>query len=140
MKLFFDTDVLLDVTLNRADCDVTVQVIARARKNNFVTCTSSICIANIYYITRKLLSRKSAESAVQFWLEEMDILTPGKSQLIQATALGFNDWEDAVQLVTARSKNCTHVVTRNGKDYAKASEIQVIDPKDMLILLVNKST
>ena len=65
-KLFIDTDVILDVLLNRKQHSLYSQKILSLIETNKVEgYTSALIMANIYYIIRKIESHNKAIKAIE---------------------------------------------------------------------------
>ena len=54
-----------------------------------------------------------------------------KQVLVKAFELGFGDYEDAVLHEAARLASATAIVTRNKRDFAKAT-IKILTPDELL--------
>jgi hypothetical protein len=65
-------------------------------------------------------SRGVADAAVGKLLRIFTVLTAENADLHQALALGFPDFEDAVQAACAVKANADWIVTRNPKDFRKS--------------------
>ena len=56
--------------------------------------------------------------------------------IVNALALRWNDFEDAVQFMVAKENGITHIVTRNEADY-KSTDIQCLSPAGFIAYLEN---
>lgn len=131
MRLFLDTDVILDVLLDRKPhVEHSAQVLDWAEGHPGRAAISWHGAANIHY-----LSRNGAETFLDEITTFVEIPPCGSTHLKQAISLGFSDLEDAMQVVSGLQFNAQCIVTRNLKDYAK-SPIKALTPKDLLRLLV----
>ena len=103
-RLFVDSDVILDLVLQREDHFGFAQnLFVQYQQGKCALFTSSIVLANMHFIIRKLHDIKFANSSVFF--------------------------EDGVQYFSAlRSKKVDVLVTRNVKDY-KHALLPVFTPK-----------
>ncbi len=132
MNILFDTNVILDVLLERGDFlqdSVTlVNYVELAEINGFLSASS---IATIYYIAQKALSRKKAEKEIELLTEIFGIAPVNKNVIVDALKLGFKDFEDAIIHESARCVNADGIVTRNVKDFKKA-KIKVYTPAGLL--------
>jgi len=54
--------------------------------------------------------------------------------ILKAMALGWRDFEDAIQMLSANNANADYLVTRNASDF-KASQIPVVTPSELLAIL-----
>ena len=134
MKLLIDANILLDVLQNR-------EPFIRASSAVWKLCetekakgyVSALTVANLVYVMRKELDPEKTEKVLNalsliFSFAE---LTP--TDLNRAAALRWDDFEDAVQSVTAERIGADHIVTRNVRDFAK-SKIVALTPSEIIAL------
>jgi predicted nucleic acid-binding protein len=132
LNIVFDTNVILDVLLERGDflqeSVALVNHVELAETNGFISASS---IATIYYIAQKAFNRKKAEKEIELLTEIFDIAPVNKTVVVDALKLGFKDFEDAIIHESARCINADAIVTRNVKDFKKA-KIKVHSPIELL--------
>lgn len=132
MKLFFDTNVLLDGYFQRAGVAASDAVISRC---DWVTHSGMIAwhtLSNAFYLVRG--HSKSSATALQFindLLDWADVAQTSKIDALWAVQSGINDFEDALQLSAAISCSANVVITRNTADF-KASTMPVMTPEEFL--------
>lgn len=131
-RVFVDSDVLLDMLLNRNPFYYYVQVLlAESVKQNLEICISALTVANINYILAKQIGSADARKKVKELANSIKIL-PFESESIElAVDSRFSDLEDAFQHFIAKKYDCNVILTRNIKDY-KQSEIPVYTAEDFL--------
>jgi predicted nucleic acid-binding protein len=135
-KLFFDNDIILDVSIKRDkslenDINEAVKLINLVESREYKGYTSTVVFTNTYYIQRKL---KDHNTAINFLKKLRLLLTvlPVDDKIIQkALESGFSDFEDAVQYYTAVENKMDYIITRNTGDYKK-STIKVYTPSQYL--------
>jgi len=125
-KIFLDSDVLLDLLLDRAPFanDISI-LIEYAITNDVVLYTSPISITNINYIIEKIETRSKANLKTKKILEIVKIENVGQ----KAKLSKFKDFEDAVQNFCAVESNHKIIVTRNTKDY-KESDLSIFTARE----------
>ena len=132
MKLMIDTNVLLDVLLDRKpysdDSAIVWRLCEIKEVDGFI---SSLSFANIVYVLRKSINKESIMSMITdlsliFRFEDLN-----QGDLYGAAACKWDDYEDAVQFATALRIKADCIITRNKADY-KDSIIPVMTPKDFL--------
>ncbi len=132
MNILFDTNVILDVLLERGDflqdSVALVNHVELAEINGFISASS---IATIYYIAQKAFNRKKAEKEIELLTEIFGIAPVNKTVIVDALKLGFKDFEDAIIHESAKCINADAIVTRNVKDFKKA-KIKVFSPIELL--------
>ena len=120
--LFVDSDVLMDMLLNREPFFAyTNFLLYESTSRPLKLSTSSLIIANINYILEKKLGVSTAKEAIRKLIKLVQIL-PFESDII-ALALDskISDFEDAVQNLIAERYECDVLITRNIKDYKQAT-------------------
>jgi predicted nucleic acid-binding protein len=130
MRLFIDTDILLDFSLGREPhLKVSVELLEWASRNPGQCAVAWHSLANLHYLTKS-----GAEEFIRDLLKFIEIPSTGSREMSQALALGFSDLEDAMQVSAALLFGAQVIVTRNVKHYRK-SPIKVMTPSELLPLL-----
>lgn len=134
MRVFFDSDILLDVLAERiVHYEKSAEALSLSEFKKVQGFTSSLILCNLHYILRKLTSEKTARTKVKTILAILDIIDLKKGDIVSALTLQMPDFEDAVQVSIATRANMDWILTRNIKDYKK-SIVKPITPKDFLEL------
>lgn len=132
MKLMIDTNILLDVLQQRAPYD-------EASTRVWKTCEleiadgwiSAMSFPDIVYILRKELTPEKTAMVYGILALLFRIAELNASDLEQAALMHWNDFEDAVQAVTASRLHCDAIITRNVKDY-RNSPVPAMTPEAFL--------
>ena len=133
-KLFFDSDIILDIAVNRKPFYAASSLLmSRVELKQFYGFTSSIIISNIYYILRKIESHKTAIDYISKLRLIINILAVDDDIIKAALESKFKDFEDAIQYYTALKHKMDHLITRNIKHYIR-SEITAHTPEEFLKL------
>jgi predicted nucleic acid-binding protein len=129
-RLFIDSDVILDLVLQREEhYECAQKLFDQFQQGKSVLYTSSIIVANIHFIIRKLHDVKFANSSVSFVSKHFQIIDANNEDIESSIQSKFSDFEDGVQYFSAlRSKKIDALITRNVKDY-KHSQLPVFTPK-----------
>ncbi len=131
MKIFLDSDTLLDVVLKRPymlDAQRVLNLIEKKKVRGF---TSPVILTNIFYILSKETNREQALIHIKSLKKIMKISPVNQRIIGQALQSQFADFEDAVQHFSALSCKVNFLITRNKKDY-KHSKIRVTDAATFL--------
>lgn len=132
MKVLIDTNVVLDLLLNRKPFSEDAELlISKVEEGEIVGLLCATTVTNIYYITKKHLSKKEADEALDVLLSLFDIAPVNKLVLELARDLNFKDYEDAVIYASAVYSNVNAVITRNKKDF-KDTDIPIYTPQEFL--------
>ena len=116
MRVLFDTNIILDLFLDRApfadEAAELWQANADGRLEGFV---SAITPVNLFYIARRLRDRSVAFQAVQAVLAAMSVCHIDHTTLQTALTLPFRDYEDAVQHASATSNGLDAIALATSK-------------------------
>ena len=135
-KVFIDTDIILDVALAREPFFKNSKMILVMAENNIIIGNiSSNCIANIYYILRKVGGDSIARKFILGLVKYITVITIDHQNVLDAMKSKFSDFEDALQNYSAIEQQCEYIVTRNINDY-KNSKLKVASPEDFIKLFV----
>ena len=138
-NLFLDSDVLLDVILNRKlFVENSLELFIQRADEKIKLFTSSSIIINTQYIGEKQIGAAPTKIGMKKIFKYLDIVNPEKQTIINAYNSKFLDVEDAIQYFTALEFNCIdYFITRNINDYNKYcdTELPVLTPSSFLKLL-----
>ena len=118
MKIFLDTNILLDVFQGRApyyDCSAQIWSLSESGKAEVFI--SAISFNNIHYIIRKHEGKDCAQKAVEVLNANFSMVPLTQSVMGKAIQSRLPDFEDAIQLFSALSIEADFIITRNLKDF-----------------------
>lgn len=121
MKIVFDTNVVLDVLLNREPYAINAISLFSAVENKIIQgflCATTI--TTIEYLCAKNIGRKSAKQAINALLDLFAIAEVNQKILVAAIDSDFSDFEDAVLYQAGIYVGADGFVTRNIKDFSLA--------------------
>ncbi len=132
MKLLIDANILLDVLQHRKPyvCDSSaIWKLCEADKvNGYV---SALTFANLVYIMRKEMTPGKIEEILHSLSLIFKFTEVNPSDLMCAAQLNWDDFEDAIQSVTAERIRADYIITRNVKDFAQ-SRITALTPAELI--------
>lgn len=133
MKVYLDTNVLLDVLLKREHFyEDSLEVLNLCENKEHEGWINLVTIANIFYIGSKLVGKKEARSIIETLISYLQITGTDRQLVTNALELDFNDFEDALQYTSAYRTDGIHaIITRNNKDF-KNSYLPVFSPAEFL--------
>lgn len=135
MRVLLDTNVILDLMLERDPWRAEAEAIAEAGADGHLqahACASSI--TDIFYISRKLVGADKARRIVRNCLDLLQVVSVTRDLLDAAERRGGSDYEDDLQIECASDARLDAIVTRNPKDFA-GSPILVMTPAELLAQL-----
>ena len=135
MKVLFDTNVLLDVLLDREPFAThSAGVLSRAEKGEVAGYACATTITTLFYLCRKQMGEDDARQNIQTLLSILAVAPVNQPVIEGAVQAGFNDFEDAVLSESAVLVSADVIVTRNKKDFAKSS-VAIYTPEELLNVL-----
>ena len=98
MKLFLDTNVLIDITANREPfAKWAIKLFKDSKKGRWKLITSSISVLTTYYIIEKQIGSTQAKKILKILLNRLEIQDITKRELLTGLTTKFKDYEDSVQ-------------------------------------------
>ncbi|MCG9480116.1 MAG: PIN domain-containing protein [Actinomycetia bacterium] len=133
-EIFLDTDVILDVAFKREPHFVYSQTLmSLVERNIFSGFTSSLIIANCYYIISSNKDDAIALKTILKLRSILKILPFTDREIGESLSSDIKDFEDGIQYFICINNHIGNLVTRNIADY-KNLDINVLTPKDFLNL------
>ena len=138
MKILFDTNVVLDVLLDRRPFSaVAVKLLARVERGEIEGLLGATTLTTVHYLLAKEIGAANALAAVRRLLSLFTVAQVDGTTLLLATDLRLADFEDAVLHESARLAGATMIVTRNGGDFRQGS-LTVRSPDELEAALSEK--
>lgn len=132
MKVFLDTNVMLDFLLKREDVfEDAHTIMALGYHKHCELFMSSLSFANIAYIARKELKGEALYDCFSSIRELLTISPVSEVEVDQAILLRADDFEDALQYCSAKTIEADCMVTRNIKDFP-FSQIEILTPPEFV--------
>ncbi len=133
MKVFFDTNVLIDVVAKRQPFYADSARVWTLAENGLIDAlVSAISFTNIFYVVRKLKSQKVARQALSLMRLNFDVVACDEHVLGQAMDAEIKDFEDAVQYMSAIGAGADCLVSRNPSHFPTAADCPVLTPAEFL--------
>ncbi len=133
-KIFIDTDVILDLVFERKPFFYNSQkIISLIEKNYFIGFTSSLILANCYYIISSNKNANVAKKTISKLRSILTILPFTDKEIGESLNSNMKDFEDGIQYFITINSGLDTIITRNISDY-KNVDINVFMPNDFLNL------
>jgi predicted nucleic acid-binding protein len=132
LKILFDTNIVLDVLLDREPHSVLAIQLFSAVENKLidgVLCATTI--TTIDYLITKSKSRTASNEAILCLLDLFEIAEVNTATLRSALDSNFTDFEDAVLYFSGIAQGVDGVVTRNSNDF-KLATLPIYSPSDLI--------
>jgi len=128
INIYFDTNILLDIALERKPFDEQALELLKLIENNQITgFLNAITVVNVYYFLSKQKGKAVALQFIKDTLKVFRVTNIDKSVLTNASQSSIKDFEDAVQEFSAINSGLKMIVTRNTIDF-KNSQLLVFEP------------
>lgn len=136
MNVLLDTCIVMDFLQNREPFSLAAKSIFRAAATDWFTGSITAKSAtDIYYLTHRCThSDKESREKLNQLLTILGLLDTTSDDVFHAISSPVSDFEDAVMIETAQRSRMDCIITRNTKDYAKAS-LPVYTPDEFLTRL-----
>lgn len=130
--ILIDTDVLLDVALDRAPhADASAQLLDLLERRGRGAFVAWHTLSNFYYMVRPARGHDDARAFLLDLVGFVTVAPTDTASLRYAAALPMPDLEDAMQVAAARASGASTIATRNVGDFAR-SPIPALTPADIL--------
>jgi len=133
MKIIIDTNVALDVLLNRTEfLQASHNILKLSAQDKITGILTTNTVTDMFYVFRKnskdaVKSRHAVAQLIK--LVTLEAIVPADVSL--ALASDITDLEDAVVSFAAKRIRADYIVTRNTKDFT-SSPVPAITPADFL--------
>lgn len=132
LQLLIDLNVILDVLQKRepfyADSAAIIDMVANKNATGFLAAHS---ITTLFYILRKTHDAQTAHALISQLLRFFTIAPANQAVIHEALQLGWKDFEDAVQMITAVHVEASYLLTGNPKDF-QTKLVPVLTPTQFL--------
>lgn len=137
MRILFDTNVVLDVLLDRKPFSfASAKLLSKVESGELSGFVCATTITTIHYLTRKVVGLESAAQEIAKLMNLFEIAPVNRVVSDSALSSGFLDFEDAVIHESARFSDAGGIVTRD-PDGFKNSIIQIYSPEELLLMLTS---
>jgi predicted nucleic acid-binding protein len=137
MNILIDTNVVLDILLNRQPWYYNAALIFSLSQRGLIkSYISASSITDIYYITRKEQGKSAAKEALKRILRVFYPATVTDRNIYQALELDWEDFEDSVQYTVGKELSVDYIVTRDINNFSLSS-IEIVTPEQFIQIAVD---
>ncbi len=131
-RVLFDTNVVLDVLLNREPWVGDSSAAWQANDSGHIIGYISACaLTDVFYIARRLTTLEKARAAVRICLEAFEVCAVDLPTLRLAETLPGDDFEDNLQIACASSADLDVILSRDKTGFQEAL-MSVMTPAELL--------
>ena len=135
MRVLLDTNIVLDVLLQRLPWQIEAEaILAAVREERLSCCVASLTVANVFYVARRLVGLDRVRSIVRECLLTLEIMDVGRRELEIADSFSGTDFEDNLQIAVAITEGLDAIVTRDPGGF-RDSPVKVLTPLELLTAL-----
>lgn len=139
MRVFLDTNILLDLLLERNGYQASARLFEGQDQGRWELCVSILTMVNVAYVYRKGAGIVDVIPNMKYLSMLLDVLPMSSYTLETGLYLRGKDFEDVLQYICASEGGCDAIITRNEKDFVindglkeVPSHIPVYSPEDFL--------
>lgn len=131
MRILFDTNIILDVLLNRKRfVELSSNLVGMVENNTIEGYLCATTITTLDYLIAKTINKKQAKIEIKKLLTIFNIASVNATVIELSVNSKFDDFEDAVQYYSGECCRVEGLVTRNTKDY-KNTKLPIYTPDEL---------
>ncbi|MBC2717660.1 MAG: PIN domain-containing protein [Desulfobacteraceae bacterium] len=135
MNILFDTNVILDVLLDRKPfSEPASQLLTLVERGEISGIICATTVTTIHYLSTKVLGENKSQSQIKDLLTLFEIASVNRTVIEEALKSKFSDFEDSVIFQAAHHAGAEAIVTRDPKGFKK-SKLPVFNPIELLKIL-----
>ena len=135
MRILFDTNIILDLLLDREPFSEGAQIlVSKVETGEVIGILCATTVTTIHYLLSKSLGKEKSIEVIRSLLKLFEIASVTRTVLEDALEANDRDYEDSVIYKSAYHSGAGIVVTRDRKGFAK-SDLPVMSPRELLALL-----
>ncbi len=138
MKILFDTNVVLDVLLDRKPYSEAASLLfSKVERKEISGYLCATTVTTLYYLSAKTAGKLKATKEIRQLMQIFEVAPVHRGVLESALYKEFRDFEDAVLAESAAIAEVHAIVTRNPKDFRNLS-ITFYSPEQLLKVLASQ--
>ena len=139
MRILFDTNVILDVLLDREPFSSNAaRLFSKVETGEITGYVCATTVTTLHYLISKVIGADSAIDEINKLMMLFEVAPVNRAVLEAALSSGFKDFEDAVVYESGVSKESQGIVTRDFEGFKK-SKINIFSPEELLLMLESKN-
>ena len=136
IRLFLDTNIMMDAIENRKDGDKANMLLDLSRAGIIQTCAATMSFATMSYLLRRQ-GKENIYHIFKYLTETVEVVSVGGREFEGAMDFGpVRDFEDMLQYQCAKAANCDVIITNNGRDFAEFCDLSIMTAEEFLLTLI----
>jgi len=139
MRVFLDANVVLDVLAHREPFfPDSVQVLSLVESGVVEGLIAAHTVTTLFYLLNRKIGAEQARSILLDLLRIVEVVPVDQDRILQAFAMNWSDFEDALQAACARKNEADYLLTRDQRGFSGAS-VTILSPAEFLALHGSRS-
>lgn len=135
MRILFDTNIILDLLLDREPFSQDAQIlVSKVEKGEIVGLLCATTITTIHYLISKSFDKEKSTKIIKSLLKLFEVASVTRTVLEDALEVNDRDYEDSVLYKSAYHAGASMIVTRDRNGFDK-SDIPIMNPQELLALV-----
>ncbi|MEX2335642.1 MAG: PIN domain-containing protein [Fulvivirga sp.] len=132
IRAIIDTNVILDIALKREPFfEFSSKIFDAIDADLLEGVITASSITDIYYIASKQKDKSQARKFLLSLIQIVEIIGVDKEIITKSLEADLPDFEDAVQVFSAKSNSIELIITRNIKDFT-SSALKAVNPQEFI--------
>ena len=133
MTVLLDTNIIMDALQERHPFDAEAkEIFLRSQNGEIKVYFTANAATDIFYLYSKARDLQSARSALEYLLNNYNVVSVTHEDCIAALSLQINDFEDALVVACAKKSEIDYIITRDEKFLRDKSPVKIISPNEFL--------
>ena len=132
MRVFLDTNILLDYGPDREQADYTESILELGQRGLIKLTASYLSYANMGYILRHHPVDEIYQ-LISMMRQPVEVLPCDAAQLDAGLTTKVKDFEDVMQYQCAKAAGCDIIITNNKKDFQAFCDIPFLTSEEFLV-------
>lgn len=129
-----DANVVLDVLARREPFfSDSVQVLSLAENGAFEGIIAAHTVTTLFYLLNRKVGSAQARSSLLDLLRIVEVTAVDQDRILQAFAMNWADFEDALQAACAAKSDAGYLITRDHRGFS-AANVTVLSPAEFLAM------
>lgn len=134
MKVLIDINIFMDVLTKRAGWFESFTTIDALKPQGVTGYISALTVAVLQFLRLKKVGEMQARTEVKTITQDFEIVPLTRQIIVDAFDSSLPEFEDNVQIYSAREMQADYLITRNKKHFAQ-QEIPIVTPEKFLHLI-----
>ena len=134
MRLFLDANIVLDVLARREPFfSDSVQVLSLVETGAAAGFIAAHTVSTLFYLLNRKIGPRKTKVALMDLLRVVGVVPVDQDRILQAFAMDWADFEDALQAACAAKAEADYLLTRDQQGFGK-TDVPALSPAEFLAL------